>query len=177
MRSGLFKLINSILAMFCAGAMYANHVNVNILSTERATSSISGDNFEYRSEENSFSFIKNGKLIGYLPTDKKINFKSNSSMLTCAAVAIGAKSIASASTAAVAGAVAGAAAPTAALSAVGFGSGGVIAGSIAAGAQAAIGNVAAGSLFAWLTSAGFAAVTAPVLITGAVIGGVGIGLA
>lgn len=177
MKSNLFKLINGILAVFCVGAMYANHVGVNILSAEKATSSIGNDNFEYQSGENSFSFTKNGKLVGYLPTERKINFKSYSSILTCNAVVIGVKSVASAGTAAAAGAVVGAAAPTAALSAVGFGSGGIIAGSIAAGAQAAIGNVAAGSMFAWLTSAGFAAVTAPVLTAGAVIGGVGVGLA
>lgn len=177
MKSVLFKTINVFLAIFCVGVLYANHVDVNILSNESATSSLGDNSFEYENKENSFLFMKNGELVGCLPTNKKMHFSSYIPNLRCNAVAIGAKSIAVAGSTAAAGAVVGAAAPTAVLSAIGFGSSGVIAGSAAAAAQAAIGNVVAGSAFSWLTAAGFAAVSAPILVTGAVVGAAGLGLA
>lgn len=147
MKSVLFKTINVFLAIFCVGVLYANHVDVNILSNESATSSLGDNSFEYENKENSFLFMKNGELVGCLPTNKKMHFSSYIPNLRCNAVAIGAKSIA------VAGSTA------------------------AAAAQAAIGNVVAGSAFSWLTAAGFAAVSAPVLVTGAVVGAAGLGLA
>lgn len=176
MNSKVFKVINGLMAVFCAGIMYVNHVDVDLLNSENATSSIASDTFSYQSTENSFSFTKNGHLVGWLPTERKINFKSRGPVLQCNAVVVGAKGII-AGGAALAGGAASAVAPTAALSSIGFGSGGIIAGSLAASAQSAIANVASGSIFAWLTSAGTAAATASVIAPAAIIGTLGFGLA
>lgn len=91
MSSKLFKIFNSFVAIFCIGIIYANHVGVNVLSTDKATSSVGNNNFEYKSEENSLSFIKDGKLIGHLPTERKISFSSKGPILKCNATVIAAK--------------------------------------------------------------------------------------
>lgn len=172
MRSKLFKVFNVVTAMLCVGVILFNSVNVDVRSSEQAMSAIGDDQFEYKSAEDSFSFKKNGCVVGRLRTNGKTEIIRGGLMLNCNAVVVGAKTVASAGAAGAAGAVAGAAAPTAALSAVGFGGSGVIAGSAAAAAQSAIGNVAAGSLFAKLTAAGFAAATPAVIVPAAVIGAV-----
>lgn len=88
-KNNLFKLVNVFMVVFSICTMFMNHVGVNVLNADAATSSINGDNFEYKTSDNLFMFKKNGKLIGFLPTDRKFNFAESNSILNFNNNAIG----------------------------------------------------------------------------------------
>ncbi len=87
----LFNVINGVIAIFCAVTLCVNYVSINILNNDRATSKIGDDTFKYQSSNNSFLFIKNDKLTGFIPTDNKLIFKSTflPSLKCNAAVVVG----------------------------------------------------------------------------------------
>ena len=76
-KCSLFKLVNVAMIVFCICSVWMNHVGVNVHNANAATSSVNGDTFEYKTSENSFMFKKNGKLIGSLPTDKKMSIRND----------------------------------------------------------------------------------------------------
>ena len=92
----MFKAVNGFMALFCAGALYVNYVGVNVISTEKATSSVGNNNFEYQTTESLLSINRNGEKVGVIPTDKSFKFKKNSYIpnLNCNAVAVGVKVVA-----------------------------------------------------------------------------------
>ncbi len=77
----LFYAVNIFMVVFCIGAMCANHTVLNFLNMEEAKCSIGNDIFEYKATENAFSVHKNGNLVGTMPTNKKMQFKSTKSFL------------------------------------------------------------------------------------------------
>lgn len=85
----LFNFVNVLMVAFCICAIWMNHVGVKVLNTDTATSSINGDNFEYTVLDNSLEFKKNGELIGFLQTDKKIKFVKDNHALKFNGNAIG----------------------------------------------------------------------------------------
>lgn len=95
-KNNLFKLVNVFMVVFSICTMFMNHVGVNVLNADAATSSINGDNFEYKTSDNSFMFKKNGKLIGSLPTDKKMSIRNDNMLFQSNAVVVVAKAAAAA---------------------------------------------------------------------------------
>jgi hypothetical protein len=96
------------MALFCAGAMFLNYCKVNVLSSEKAVSSLNGESFEYSVSDNKFSVARNGKLIGAIPTERNLKFRrfvfEFVPKLGCNATLIFAKALVVGGTAAAAGA-------------------------------------------------------------------------
>lgn len=167
----LFNFVNVLMVAFCICAIWMNHVEVKVLNIGTATSSINGDNFEYTVLDNSLEFKKNGNLIGFLPTDKKVKFiednhllNFNSNMIGVGIAALAGQAVAGAGATIGGGALAGGAAMlelpgTAAVEAT-LGGAGVA----AAEAAAAAGSMTVGATIA--------AVAAPVAV-GLAIGALG----
>lgn len=169
-KNNLFKLVNVSMVVFSICTMFMNHTGVNVLNADAATSSINGDNFEYKTSDNSFMFKKNGKLIGFLPMDRKFNFAEDNSILNFNTNAIGVGIAAAAGAAVdVGGTLAGGALSGAAALAEVPGAAAVEA--TLAGAGVAASEAAAASAAATATTgAALATIAGPVLI------GIGIGI-
>lgn len=183
----LFKVVNVFMAVFCTGVMYANHVGVNLLSGEEAISLIGNDVFEYQITENTFSVHKNSNLVGTMPTNKKMKFKSSKPLLQPTAVLIAGKVIAAGIAAAATGgsfAAAAGAAMAGAMNAIGGAAAATGAAAVAlpgaAAVEATIGGAgvaaAAAAAEAAAAGAGIAALTA-IIVPVLVAAGVGAGLA
>lgn len=178
----LFKTINMFMAVFCFCSICMNHIGVNVLNANTATSSINGNDFEYETSDSSLVFKKNGQFNGCLPTDKKLSIKNDNLLfhsnatvvLAKATAAFAAGGIAAASAAAVEGlqAILGGAFATAA-AAVELPGGAAVAatlggaGEAAAAAAAADAAIAAGGMGAL-----FSAFIVPVLVAGGIGAGV-----
>lgn len=93
-KNNLFKLVNVFMVVFSICTMFMNHVGVNVLNADAATSLVNGDKFEYKTSDNSFMFKKNGKLIGSLPTDKKMSIRNDNMLFHSNAGVVLAKSMA-----------------------------------------------------------------------------------
>lgn len=169
----LFNFVNVLMVAFCICAIWMNHVGVKVLNTDTATSSINGDNFEYTVLDNSLEFKKNGELIGFLPTDKKVKFiednhllNFNSNMIGVGIAALAGQAVAGVGATVGAGALAGGAAmlelPGAAAVEATLGGAGVVAAEAAATAAASTATA----------GAALAAIAAPVAI-GLAIGAAG----
>lgn len=104
-KNNLFKLVNVFMVVFSICTMFMNHVGVNVLNADAATSLVNGDNYEYKTSDNSFMFKKNGKLIGSLPTNRKFSIRNDNLLFHSNAILV----VAKASIAAAAGASFGAA--------------------------------------------------------------------
>lgn len=89
----LFKTINIIVFFICATSMAANCVNTNILNDQKVISSINNDVFEYQCAENEFSITKNNELVGKIPFDGDVHFKTSRPFMLCNATVYGAKII------------------------------------------------------------------------------------
>ena len=87
----LFKTINMFMAVFCFCSVCMNHIGVNVLNTNTATSSINGNDFEYETSDSSLVFKKNGQFNGCLPTDKKLSIKNDNMFFQSNAILVGAK--------------------------------------------------------------------------------------
>ena len=92
----LFQLVNSVMAVFCVGTVWMNHVGVSVLNSDTATSSINGNTFEYTTSDNSLMFKKNGDVIGSLPTDKKLSIRNDNMLFQSNAIVVVAKATAAA---------------------------------------------------------------------------------
>lgn len=165
-KPNVFKMVNVFMAVICIITLFANQVNVDVLSEDKATSVIGNDVFEYHSSENTFSLIKNGNLFGTLKTDKKIKFQPSKLMLKPHAVFIAGKLIAAGFAAAAAGG-SFAAGIMAALPAS-LGGGAAIAG---AGAAACVEVPGAAAVAATLGGAGEVAAAAAAAEAAALAGG------
>jgi hypothetical protein len=97
------------MALFCAGAMFLNYCKVNVLSSEKAVSSLNGESFEYSVSENKFSIARNGKLFGSAKMDRSFRFRDFMPTLQCNGVAVLGKMVVVGATAAAAGGSFGAA--------------------------------------------------------------------
>lgn len=73
----LFKIVNLFMLAFCVCSLFLNYSVVNVLSVNKATSSIDGNDFEYLTSDNSLEFKKNGKFIGEIPTNKKLSIRND----------------------------------------------------------------------------------------------------
>lgn len=69
-----FKSMNTVMTAACIGffAVSSGYSNVHILDSNKATSNIRGNNFEFSSNERLFSMRKNGELVGLAITDKQL---------------------------------------------------------------------------------------------------------
>ena len=92
----LFQLVNSVMAVFCVGTIWMNHVGVSVLNSDTATSSVNGNTFEYTTSDNSLMFKKNGDVIGSLPTDKKLSIRNDNMLFQSNAIVVVAKATAAA---------------------------------------------------------------------------------
>lgn len=95
-KSNLFKLVNAFMAVFGICAIFMNHVGVNVLKPDAAAVSMNGNNFEYATSDTSLMFKKNGKLIGSLPTDKKLSIRNDNMLFQSNAAVVSGKVIAAA---------------------------------------------------------------------------------
>lgn len=95
-KNNLFKLVNVSMVVFSICTMFMNHTGVNVLNADAATSLVNGDNYEYKTSDSSFMFKKNGKLIGSLPTDKKLSIRNDNMLFQSNAVVVVAKAAAAA---------------------------------------------------------------------------------
>ena len=69
-----FKSMNAVMTTVCVGffAVSSGYSNVHILDSNKATSNIRGNNFEFSSNDKVFSMRKNGELAGLAITDKQL---------------------------------------------------------------------------------------------------------
>lgn len=95
-KNNLFKLVNVSMVVFSICTMFMNHTGVNVLNADAATSIVNGDKFEYKTSDSSFMFKKNGKLIGSLPTDKKLSIRNDNMLFQSNAAVVSGKVIAAA---------------------------------------------------------------------------------
>ena len=113
-----FKSMNAVMTTVCVGffAVSSGYSNVHILDSNKATSSIRGNNFEFSSNERLFSMRKNGELAGLAITDNGVKFRNSLPTLHCnaiaviGAIAVGTMTLAAGAGTVVGGAVTGAAA-------------------------------------------------------------------
>lgn len=178
----LFKLVNMFMVVFCICAIFMNHVGVNVISADAATSSVNGNTFEYATLDNSLMLKKNGNTIGFLPTNKKFSirndnllFHSNATIvLGKALAALATGGLAAAGAAAVAGLqeILGGAFATAVASIELPGGAAVAATLGGAGEAAAAAAAAEAAIAAGGASALFSAFIVPVLVAGGIGAGV-----
>lgn len=177
-KNNLFKLVNVFMVVFSICTIFMNHVGVNVLNADAATSLVNGDNYEYKTSDNSFMFKKNGKLIGSLPTNRKMSirndnllFRSNATVVlgkAVAAFAIGGPAAAAAATVGALEEILGAAFATAAAVVEIPGEAAVAATLAGAGEAAAAAAAAEAAIAAGGFSALFSAFITPVLAAGGI---------
>lgn len=162
----LYKIINGIMSLFCVVTLYSNYTKVNILNNTKAISQVGNDTFEYESNENSFKISRNGKLVGMIPTKKRLNFTNYIPKLNCTALVVGVKATVVASTAAAAGGNFFAAMGSAFVADVG-----TICGAAATTGTAVAGTVTPGAAALSATLGGAGEVAAAAAATEATVGG------
>lgn len=86
-----FKSMNAVMTTVCVGffAVSSRYGNVHILDSNKATSNIRGNNFEFSSNERLFSMRKNGELAGLAITDNGVKFRNSLPTLQCNAIFVG----------------------------------------------------------------------------------------
>ena len=85
-----FKSMNTVMTAACIGffAVSSGYSNVHILDSNKATSNIRGNNFEFSSNERLFSMRKNGELAGLAITDNGVKFRNSLPTLQCNGIAV-----------------------------------------------------------------------------------------
>ena len=85
-----FKSMNAVMTTVCVGffAVSSGYSNVHILDSNKATSSIRGNNFEFSSNDKVFSMRKNGELAGLAITDHGVKFRNSLPTLQCNGIAV-----------------------------------------------------------------------------------------
>lgn len=96
MKSKLFRIINIAMSVVCLGIIYSNHCKVDIVSENKAVSTLNNADFEYTAKDGKFYVSKNGNKVAVLNTGDNVKLKQCVNIPQCNGAIVAGQAIAGA---------------------------------------------------------------------------------